>query len=370
MKSKVFIAGGGTGGHIYPALAIAKSLMLQDSNIEIHFVGTELGLEKEIIPRENFKIHFISIDKLNLKGQWVKKVKTLLSVPLALFQSYKLLRKYKPNFILGVGGYASGPFVFTASLLGYPTGIWEPNAKPGLANQILSRFVDVSFLVFEKAKVYLKPKSFLVLGMPIRLEIESQLQNIRKQREARKSDKTNNKFRILCFGGSQGARVINQNLSTLLLDRPELGDIYEVVHQIGKNDWTSLKDKYAPLASWVTPFEFIFDMPKYYEWADLVICRAGASTLAEVSAFGVPAILIPLSLADGHQLENAKDLVNQGGAVLIEQNNLTPEKLFEEIELLRQSDQKRRQMENNLLGLFQSNAAGLLAQAIRERIKL
>lgn len=360
MKKKyVFIAGGGTGGHIYPGVAIAKALQAQGADIEVHFVGTPAGLEVEIIPREHLNLHLISVGKLNFSGQWLKKIKTICQLPQALWQSLKLLLEYKPIFVLGVGGYASGPFVLMASLLGFNTGLWEPNAYPGLANRWLARFVDLAFIVFEPSKKYLPRLSCYQYGMPIRAEFEVRLQESKK--------KIDSSFNILCFGGSQGSRIINQNLFKLIEQNAEqLSSDIRIVHQIGKLDWTHFEVQYQPYANWVTPMPFIFDMPSYYEKADLVICRAGASTIAEVSAYGVVPILIPLPLADGHQEKNAQSLVDANAGVMILQKDLTPERLLAEIDRLRANPQQMAQMASHLKKLYQPKSAERIAAHIRE----
>lgn len=360
MKKKyVFIAGGGTGGHIYPGVAIAKALQAQGSDIEVHFVGTPIGLEVEIIPKENLPLHLISIGKLNYSGQWWKKIKTLLQLPAALWQSLKILLEYKPIFVLGVGGYASGPFVLMASVLGFNTGLWEPNAYPGLANRWLSRFVDLAFLVFESSKKHLSRVSCFQYGMPIRAELE--------RGPLQKEQEQNSFFNILCFGGSQGARAINQALLKVIEHQgSQWPQQVRVVHQIGKLDWSLFEQSYRPYTSWVTPLPFIFEMPKYYEEAELVICRAGASTIAEVSAFGVVPILIPLPLADGHQEKNAQILVDANAGVMILQKDLTPERLLAEIEQLRGNPQRMAEMASHLKKLYQPKAAERIAAHIRE----
>lgn len=362
MSKHIFIAGGGTGGHIYPGVAIAKALKSLNQDVQVHFVGTPKGFEKEIIPREGLPLHFVNIGKLNYRGQWISKLKTLLQLPGAFIESIRLLWRYKPVFVLGVGGYASGPFVLVASLLGFNTGIWEPNALPGLANRWLSRFVDVAFLVFEKSKHYIRTRRIFIYGLPLRPEVEAQaLGSKNKEKDLRKD-----KLRILCFGGSQGARAINQVFSQVLLERPEWEAEYEVVHQIGKNDWAELSPKYQGLKTWVRGFEFIFDMPEYYKWADIAICRAGASALAEVTAYGLVPIMIPLPLADGHQEANARSISERGGGVLLLQKDLTPARLIAEIERLKQEPELRQTMGQSLKAMYQPHAADKIARQIME----
>jgi UDP-N-acetylglucosamine--N-acetylmuramyl-(pentapeptide) pyrophosphoryl-undecaprenol N-acetylglucosamine transferase len=354
LKKTIFIAGGGTGGHIYPGLALARSLQELDPELEIHFVGTAAGLEKKIIPREGFPLHLISGGKLNFEGAFFEKLKTLAKLSWGLVQSLSLLSKYRPQFVLGVGGYASGPFVLMSSLFGFPSGIWEPNAQPGLANRWLARFVDICFVVFEEAKKILRNEKIVVAGMPVRAEIEA----------GRQSTESNGKFHLLCFGGSQGSRAINRVLCEALLQRGDWTKDIEVVHQIGATDWKVFQDKYKGTESFVTPMEFIYDMPKYYSWADLVLCRGGASTLSELAAFGVVPIVVPLPAADNHQGKNAEALVKANAAVMIPQSELTVERLVQEIERLKSNPELRKQMAENIKTFYKPNSAETIARQI------
>lgn len=360
-KKTIVIAGGGTGGHIYPALAIARALQKIEPEVLIHFVGTSEGLEKKIVPREGFSLHLIQAGKLNFSGRIWQKILTLIKIPVGLIESFFLLKKLNPSFVLGVGGYASGPFVLMAALCRYPTGLWEANAHPGMANRWLSRFVDICFVVFKEAQGFFKATVAVEsLGMPLRSEIEQgQKTNISSSDQDRK-------FRLLCFGGSQGARAINQVLSEVLLKHPKLKEKLEVVHQIGSTDWKIYEQKYQAQESWIRAFEFIYDMPKYYEWADLVLCRGGASTLAEVCAFGVVPVVVPLPAADAHQESNARSLVQAGAARMILQKDLTVDVLLKEIDFMISNSELRQQMALQLKSLYQPAAADRIAKKILE----
>lgn len=343
-KKIIVIAGGGTGGHIYPGIAIAKSLQKTDSNVEVHFVGSYEGLENKIVPREKFPLHFVASGKLNMKGHLFQRIKTILKIPWGFVQSIFILLKLKPVYVIGVGGYASGPFVLIATLMGIPCGIWEANAHPGMANRWLSRFVKNCFLVFEEAKHYLSHNSPLVLGMPLREEMDL----VATELKSKEKKLSLTPLRILCFGGSQGARAINNALSDVLLAHPEWEGHVEVVHQTGSLDFKAITEKYQNCKVKVQIFEFIYNMPEYYQWADLLICRGGASTIAEASAFATPPIVIPLPLADAHQQKNAESLVAKSAGVMILQKDLTPETLFQKIEELRTSPEKIRSMSKHL----------------------
>lgn len=351
----IVIAGGGTGGHIYPAITIAKSLQSLNPDLKVEFVGTPDGLESKIIPKQGFPISFISVGKLNYKGGLFKKIKTLFQLPWAFVKSLALVIEKKPIIVLGVGGYASGPFVLASSVLGIPTALWEPNAHPGLTNRILARFVRKTFLVFDESRKYMKAKRFEVLGLPVREEIEK-LNLI----ETKKDDDT--VFKILVFGGSQGARAINNCVASMLTEFA-LENV-EVVHQTGPCDFQGIKTTYGELPN-INVMEYLYDIEKYYVWADLVICRAGAGTIAELAAAKKPSILIPLpSAADDHQKKNAVSLVNKNAARLIEQKDLTPEVLFNLIGELRRQPTLMKKMSENVQHFYQPRAAKKIAEKL------
>jgi UDP-N-acetylglucosamine--N-acetylmuramyl-(pentapeptide) pyrophosphoryl-undecaprenol N-acetylglucosamine transferase len=360
-KKTVIIAGGGTGGHIYPAVAIARALLEKDPQLDIQFVGSPGGLETKIIPKEGFPLHLIRVGKLNQTGGIFGKMKTLIGIPVALLQSASLLFELRPQFVLGVGGFASGPFVLMAALLGFKSTIWEPNAHPGLTNRWLSFFVRRSLVVFEEAGKLLKSKEIVQIGLPVRREVE----------DVTISSHDAGKFHLLVFGGSQGARAINNVVKEALIKFPnELKDV-EVVHQTGTADFADVKTAYEKWPQFQA-FEYLYGMEKYYQWADLVVCRAGASTVAELAACSMPAILIPLpTAADDHQLKNAQSLVDHQAGVLLEQKNLTAESLVEKILLLKTDREKRERIKVNLKKFYIPKAAHRIADyllSVGERI--
>lgn len=358
MSKNLIIAGGGTGGHIYPAVAIARAILKKDPEVKIIFVGSSTGLESKIVPKEGFPLLLLPVGKLNYKGGLGQKILTLLKMPIALFQSVRIILKYKPQAVLGVGGYASGPFVFVASLMQKKTFLWEPNVFPGMTNRWLSRFVDRCLVVFSESGNYLKSKAITQVGLPVRSEIE-------KNHELTMvyNDPT---FKILVFGGSQGARAINQNFSEAFMHGGDWLNNTEIIHQTGPYDFFSISEKYKTKASkQMQVTEFIFDMDKKYQWADLVICRAGASTVAELAACKKPSILIPLpTAADDHQYKNAKNLVDADAAELIIQKDLTPETLAKKISELRSQIEKRKTMSQNIAKFFMPQAALKTAEII------
>lgn len=353
IKKTIVIAGGGTGGHIYPGIAIARAIQKMDPTVEVHFVGTALGLETKIVPREGFPLHLIESGKLNVKSP-VQRLKTLLKIPLGLWQSFRLLGQLKPLYVIGVGGYASGPFVLAASVIGFNTAIWEPNAMPGMANRLLSRFVDKCFVVFSEAKAHLKNDEIIQTGMPVREEIENAAHEGHKD----------NQFHLLAFGGSQGSRAINNCLSDAIMSGGDWVRDMSVVHQLGSLDFAAVSKKYQQAPCEVTPHEFIFDMPKYYQWADIIVSRGGASSIAEAAAFGIIPIIIPLPAADNHQQKNAESLVAKNAGRMILQKDLTPERLISEVQSLRHDLPLREQMVRNIRDYYIPQAAMTIAKEI------
>ncbi|MFZ4404138.1 MAG: undecaprenyldiphospho-muramoylpentapeptide beta-N-acetylglucosaminyltransferase [Pseudobdellovibrionaceae bacterium] len=355
----IIIAGGGTGGHIYPGLAIGQALQKNDPLVQVHFVGTAQGLESKIVPKEGFPLHLIASGKLNYPGQVVKKIKTVFSVLWGFIQSFILLIRLRPQYVIGVGGYASAPFVLVASLCGYSTSLWEPNAHPGLANRWLSYFVKKCFVVFSEAQNFLKCKNIEQVGMPLRAEIEK----FAERQDSIFKEKTESEtFNILVFGGSQGAQKINDGVAQMLMSEKNISD-FSVVHQVGPLDFAKYKKIYQDFKN-VECFEYIFDMPRYYQWADLIICRGGASSLAEAAAYGKVPVIIPLPAADDHQQKNAESLLSKNAALMILQKNLSVDTLREAIFKFKQNPALRKQVSTNIKTFYTPWAAEKIAKAI------
>ena len=308
----VIIAGGGTGGHIYPGVAIARAIEKSHPSIKVHFVGAEGGMEEKIVPREGFPLHTMQIGKLHHSVGFATRVTTLVKMPLAFFRAVSILRELKPIAVLGVGGFASGPMLFVASLMGYRTLIWEPNAYPGLANRILSRFVDECLLVFKEAGIFLHSRKALQVGLPVRASMVP----VSRENGVRP-------LRVLVFGGSQGAQFINTLVSQSMKE-PSGGWLegLELVHQTGPSDFARISNIYEGAPASIQVFEYLHDMDKRYAWADIVVCRSGASTVAEICACQKAAIFIPLpTAADDHQTKNAQVLARVGAAVVMLQKS-------------------------------------------------
>ncbi len=348
----IVIAGGGTGGHVLPALAIAESMKQQKSNLQIHFVGTQKGIETKLVPKEGYPLHFLPVSGLK-NTSIVGRLKSLMQLPVAFFKSVALVHKLKPSVVLGVGGYASGPFLFVASLMGYRTFIWEPNAHPGWTNRILSRFVDKAFIVFEASRKFLVTRDTVALGMPLRKNIS----HVPRTPSSR--------LRILVFGGSQGARGINITVSDAVVKGGSWLSKVEIVHQTGVHDFEGVKKKYQAASSSVEVHQFLYDMDKRYAWADLVVCRSGASTVAEIAAAQKAAVFIPFPFAaDDHQKKNAESLATDGAALLVVQKEFSPDKFIALVEDFLANPLKISQMEARVAKFHKPNASDEIARQL------
>ena len=326
---KLIIAGGGTGGHIYPALAIAQEYIARDPSRKVVFVGTERGLETKIVPKAGFPLEFVSVG--GLKGKSLADtVRNLVRLPTGFTGAWRILSRHRPGAVLGVGGYASGPVLMVAALRGFPTLIHEQNAFPGVTNRILAKVVGEVAVAFPEALKRFGRKG-AVTGNPIRREFFA------ATRPAGSSGRT----RLLVFGGSQGSRILNEAMSGALLFLAELKDRLEIVHQTGVNDLQKVAEAYKASAfpdARVVPY--LDNMAEEMAAADLVVSRAGAMTIGELAAVGRAAILVPFAAAtNNHQEMNARVLESAGGGVVITESMLRPERLAAAIkQILSKSD--------------------------------
>ncbi|MBI1822645.1 MAG: undecaprenyldiphospho-muramoylpentapeptide beta-N-acetylglucosaminyltransferase [Nitrospirae bacterium] len=344
---RLLIAGGGTGGHLYPGIALAKAFQNQFSKCEILFVGTEKGIESRILPREGFALKTIHVEGWIGKKFWTL-FRALFRFPFSLVESFRLLKEFAPGLVIGVGGYASGPILLVASFLGFKTVILEQNVIPGLTNKVLGRWVNQVFASFEGSRSFFPQKNFCYSGNPVRREI---LAIVEKKREDQAT--------ILVFGGSQGAHSINRAVVESLdyLDQSEKL-LIRWIHQTGAQDLDWVRKAYHEKSFSAEVEPFIYNMAKAYAASDLVICRAGATTLAELAASGKPAILIPFPLAAHHHQEiNASYLKKMGAAELIEPAGLSGKFLAEKIREILISGEKMKEMSDAMLALGKNDAS-------------
>jgi UDP-N-acetylglucosamine--N-acetylmuramyl-(pentapeptide) pyrophosphoryl-undecaprenol N-acetylglucosamine transferase len=355
---KVLIAAGGTGGHIYPAIAVAKEILRRDSSSEVLFVGTAHGLETKIVPDNGFQlslIHSAGLKNVGLKG----KIKGLAILPKSFLEARRLLNEFKPDVVVGAGGYVSGPVLMIASLMRIPTLVMDSNALPGFTNRRLAMFVDKAALTFEEALPFFGKKG-IVTGNPVRKEFF----------EIPPKGRTDD-IHLLIFGGSQGARAINNAMIDALKTLNGHKAKLKVTHQTGEADYEKVKHAYAD-SGWqsadVRPY--ISDMQNAFAETDLIICRAGATTCAEIAATGKAAIMIPLpTAADDHQRKNAEALEKAGAARMILQKDLTGAKLATEIDKLMDSPETISAMETAAKKLGKADAAAATVDLIEELAK-
>ncbi len=315
------IAGGGTGGHLFPGVAVAEELRARDPEAEIRFVGTRRGIEHRVLPGLGWDLALIEVSGLKTVGLW-GTIKGLFRLPRALWQARKLLVEFKPDAVVGVGGYASGPVVLMARLRGVPVAICEQNSIPGLTNKILGRFARKVFLTFDESKRFFKPSKVVMSGNPVRRGLIAKLSNAGTTTDAKQ-------VHVLISGGSQGAVAVNELASKALIELSRERRI-AIVHQTGERDLEATKQRYAEAGIEAECSAFITDMAAAYQRADLIIGRAGATTVAELAIAGKPAVFIPYPFAaDNHQELNAREMAEAGAALMFKQSELTPEKLAE-----------------------------------------
>ena len=318
MAIPVVIAGGGTGGHLYPGIALAKALMKNDSNIEVTFVGTRQGIESRVLPREGLRLKTIlSGGLLGKKG--MGRLVNWLKLPVSLLQSMALLLLNRPRLVVGVGGYVSGPVVLSAWALRIPVMIHEQNTVPGATNLWLGKIADKVAITFEMSKKYFPAHKVVETGNMIREEFT----------EAKQAHVPSSvKFTVLVLGGSQGAHSINQAVLEALGFLEDVKDRLHIIHQTGQPDAAHVQTAYQEKGFSAETQAFIYDMAEQYRKASLVICRSGATTLAEVTALGLPAVLVPFPFAaHNHQEHNARALESQGAARLILDKDVNGEQL-------------------------------------------
>lgn len=345
---KIVIVAGGTGGHLFPGLAVARKLREKEKDAEIIFIGGKKGGEAKIVLGEGFE--FIPIRA----GGWLGKspggrIYSAVEALAGFFQSFFILRRLRPGMVMGMGGYVSGPFVLAAFLFGFPTIIHEQNLVPGLTNRILSRFVNEVEVSFPESGRFFPPKRTKITGNPVREEIWKSRASGRKSTDKRA---------LLVMGGSQGAHRINLVLTEAIDSLKDKMSAWQIIHLSGREDYDLMVRTYKKAGIEAVVHPFLQRMEEAYGQADLVVARAGATTLAELMAGGLPAILIPYSFATHHHQEkNARWLEKRGGAVTIKERELTGEKLAETILSLTSNEEKLSRMAENSYRLGKPKAA-------------
>jgi UDP-N-acetylglucosamine--N-acetylmuramyl-(pentapeptide) pyrophosphoryl-undecaprenol N-acetylglucosamine transferase len=346
---RVIIAGGGTGGHVYPGIAVAKEIVRRNSRTDVLFIGTEKGLEYRVIPREGFRLRTITIS--GVKGtRGLRRMASLFKIPFSLWESYRIISQFRPQLVIGVGGYSSGPPVLVAALLRVPILLQEQNATPGLTNRILAHFASCVATSFPESQYFFGKKAVLT-GNPVRQEF--------RQAKAHNSE---GRFVIVIVGGSQGARAINQAVMQSLDDlKPEFARL-KFIHQTGEPDYGEVSGTYARYAAVHEVRSFFYDLAIQYLRADLLISRAGATTLAEIAVSGRASILIPFPHAtDNHQQKNAESFANAGAAEMILQKALSGKILADRIKFYLNHPEVLQQMAERSLRLGKPDATERIA---------
>jgi len=351
---RVVIAGGGTGGHLYPGIAVARELLSRRPDAAISFAGTSRGIEARVVPREGFALDLIR--SRGIKGKsMADRLRGAMQLPLSLIDARRVIASRRPDLVIGVGGYSSGPVVLLAAFGGVPTMLLEQNAVPGLTNRLLARFVRAAAVTFDSTASFFGGKAF-VSGNPVRPEFFAV--GLPEESGAREDRPT---IRVLVFGGSQGAHAINM---AMVEAAPRLAAGHSnlrLVHQTGERDVDVVRAAYRDSGLQADVEAFLYDMGHQLAEADVIVSRAGATTLAEVTAAGRAAILIPLPTAtDDHQRKNAEALAAAGGAEVMLQRDLSGQRLAEHILALAEDPQRRLRMARAARALSRPDAAKVI----------
>jgi UDP-N-acetylglucosamine--N-acetylmuramyl-(pentapeptide) pyrophosphoryl-undecaprenol N-acetylglucosamine transferase len=361
----IVIAGGGTGGHLFPALAIAGELKKRLDDVKITFVGTVRGIEAKIVPKEGYDVRFIRSEGLVGKNVY-RTARSILKVPLSFKDSYMILKDLNPDLVFGVGGYSSGPVLMCAKLMGIPTMIHEQNSLPGFANRVLGKFVDTIAVTYhESINIFPKDKTYLT-GNPVRKEI---LEGSR-ERGYEIFSLDEKLFTIFVFGGSSGATHINKAVGEALVYLEPLRDKIQFLHQTGERDYNALVEIYRSREFKGTVVPFAYEMADAYKVADLIISRAGATTLAELTATGKAAILVPYPYAAGnHQEINARKLLDIAAARMILDRELNGKTLSDLIKSLLEDPDAIGEMERTSKSLGSHDATRKVVELVEGLLK-
>ncbi len=363
----LIIAGGGTGGHLFPGIAVAEEVLAAGLNSHVCFIGTGNRFETGVLNRKGFQQKHIRVQ--SLKGKTIhQQIKTLASLPWSIVSATWILRKFRPDVVLGVGGYSAGPVVLAAWMLRIPRALHEQNVIPGMTNRLLSYFADRIYVSFAGTRIKAPAQKVCLTGNPVRKEIMSCLESVPiTPRDPVTPEKP---FTIFIVGGSQGAHRINTAVMAALTHIASKNRI-AFIHQTGAADEDAARKAYIEHNIVGTAKSFFHDMEKQYRRADLVICRAGASTIAELTVLGKGVIFVPYPFAaDDHQVLNARQLVSVGAAELILEKDLTGELLAKKIEHYVSSPQKVASMAANMRKQARPDAAKAIVRDLYELIAL
>lgn len=361
---KLLIAGGGTGGHLFPGIAVAEEFLARDPRNEVLFVGTERGIEARVLPKAGYPLECIATTGMRGKNL-LSKVKGLWLLLQGYAQSRRIIRSFKPDLVLGVGGYASGPLVLAARKGSCSCFIHEQNALPGLTNRILAKVVKKVFISLEESRWHSPAGKMLLTGNPLRKQILENL-HVRTNGYGNGNGNGNGKeFRLLVFGGSAGAHRINMAMIEALPEMAELRERITITHQTGENDLEEVRQAYQQAGFCAEVVPFIDNMATAYQKADLVLCRAGATTIAEVTACGKACIFVPYPYAtDDHQRKNAEALVDKDAGFMILDRELSGKRIAAMIEELERNPVVRKAAGKKAAAMARPDAAKLIVDAM------
>ncbi|MBI4479276.1 MAG: undecaprenyldiphospho-muramoylpentapeptide beta-N-acetylglucosaminyltransferase [Acidobacteria bacterium] len=343
---RLLLAAGGTGGHVIPALVVAREFCARDAARQVLFVGTARGVETKLVPQAGFSLELLEVGALQGEAA-AARLKTLLGLPGAFWRAIRILNRFRPDVVLGVGGYAAGPVMLAAGWLGIPVAVLEPNAFPGLANRWAAPYVARALLAFPETASYFAPGKAVVTGVPVRKEF-FEVPPTRHQPP----------YTVLVFGGSQGARTLNRAVVEALPFLAQAKEELLLLHQTGEKEYNLVREACAKHSVQAEVFPYTERMSEAFARADLVVCRAGANTVAELAAAGRAAILVPYpSAANQHQLRNAEVLVRIGAARLILNQDLNGERFFTAVRELLHNPAELERMETAIRRLAHPEAA-------------
>ena len=352
MAYSFVITGGGTGGHVFPALAVAR--VLRERGHRILFIGTREGMEAQLVPEGGFEIEFVRSGGLNRVGLG-QQLRTMAQLPLSVATAARLLRKFRPDAVFSMGGYVAGPVMLASLLSSKPLVVMEPNAIPGFANRKVAGRVYRALVGFESTRALFPEGKSEVTGVPVRAEF------------FRVQPKRTGPFTVLITGGSRGARTLNRASRESWPLLRESGAPTRLVHQTGAAEHQALAAEFSTAGIKGEVLPFLRNMPEAFSQADLVVSRAGAGAVNEIAAAGMPSILVPLPFAaDDHQRRNAELLVEAGAARMVLDGEMNGERLFREIEDLRQNAAEREQMRTRVRQFARPGAAERAADVIEE----
>jgi UDP-N-acetylglucosamine--N-acetylmuramyl-(pentapeptide) pyrophosphoryl-undecaprenol N-acetylglucosamine transferase len=358
---RIIITGGGTGGHLFPGISIAQGFKKRNAQNQVLFVSRGNDFEKAALEAVGMPLACIPVEGIKARRRW-QQMRAMLKLPLSVVKSVWIVWRYKPHIVIGVGSYAAGPVVLAAWLLRKPIALHEQNQLPGITNRILSRFAERIFVSFESsAERFADPHKVRFSGNPVRQELLAAAANAAKR--------LGDRFTVLILGGSQGAHSINEAVVDMLAHLEEK-ERYHFDHQTGKTDEQKVRQAYRSHQVSATVLPFFNDMADRYAVADLILCRAGATTVAEVTAIGKSVIFIPFPFAaDNHQVVNARSLARAGAAEMIEQKDLSGRRLAEKISFYRSHPERLRAMAENAANFGKRDAAEFIVDECYELIE-